>query len=38
MIDKHNAIRAIYPQVTVIRGDVAYDKDEHEVAYDNVAV
>jgi hypothetical protein len=32
------AIRKIYPQVTVIRGDVAYDADNNEVAYDLAAV
>jgi len=35
---KHNAIYKLYPNVTVIRGDVAYDKDEQEVTYDNSAV
>ena len=38
MIDKHNAIRAIYPQVTVIRGDVAYDKDNNVVTYNEATV
>jgi hypothetical protein len=38
MITKHNAIYKLYPNVTVIRGDVAYDKDEQEVTYDNNAV
>jgi hypothetical protein len=37
-MDKHSAIYKLYPNVITIRGDVAYDKDEHEVAYDNVAV
>ena len=37
-MDKHSAIYKLYPNVTVIRGDVAYDKDEQEVAYDNNAV
>jgi hypothetical protein len=27
-------IRKLYPQVTVIRGDTAYDADGNEVAYD----
>ena len=35
---KQEAIYKLYPNVTVIRGDVAYDKDEQEVAYDNNAV
>jgi hypothetical protein len=34
MIDIHQAIYALNPNVTVIRGDVAYDKDENEVSYD----
>ena len=37
-MDKHQAIYKLYPNVTVIRGDVAYDKDEQEVTYDNNAV
>jgi hypothetical protein len=35
---KHLAIIATYPQVTVIRGDVAYDKDENVVEYDETVV
>ena len=35
----HNtAIFKLYPQVTVVRGDVAYDADGNEVAYDKAAV
>jgi len=37
-MDKHEAISKLYSNVTVIRGDVAYDKDEQEVVYDNDAV
>jgi hypothetical protein len=37
-MDKHSAIYKLYPNVTVIRGDVAYDKDNNEVTYDNNAV
>jgi hypothetical protein len=37
-MDKHSAIYKLYPSVITIRGDVAYDKDEQEVTYDNVAV
>ena len=37
-MDKHDAIYKLYPNVTVIRGDVAYDKDNKEVTYDNNAV
>ena len=33
-INKHEAILALYSNVTHIRGDVAYDKDEKEVSYD----
>lgn len=35
---KHEAIIKLYPNVVTIRGDVAYDKDENEVAYDESAV
>ena len=38
MIDKHNAIFATNPQVTVIRGDIAYDKDENIVEYNEATV
>jgi hypothetical protein len=34
----HLAIYKLYPQVTIIRGDVAYDADGNEVAYDKAAV
>ena len=34
----HDAILALNPQVTLIRGDVAYDADGNEVAYDKAAV
>ena len=37
-MNKHSAIYKLYPNVTVIRGDVAYNKDEQEVTYDNNAV
>ena len=38
MINKHDAIFATYSQVTVIRGDVAYDKDENIVTYNEATV
>ena len=34
MIYLHDAIYALNPSVVTIRGDLAYDKDEQEVAYD----
>ena len=37
-MDKIDAIYKLYPQVTVIRGDVAYDADGNEVVYDENAV
>jgi hypothetical protein len=37
-MDKHSAIYKLYPNVTVIRDTVAYDKDEQEVTYNNNAV
>lgn len=37
-MNKHSAIYKLYPSVTLIRGDVAYDKDENIVEYNNAAV
>jgi len=37
MIDIHTAIFALNPSVVTIRGDVAYDANEQEVAYDKDA-
>ena len=37
MIDIHQAIYALNPSVVTIRGDVAYDANEQEVAYDKDA-
>jgi hypothetical protein len=37
-MNKHSAIYKLYPSVVTMRGDVAYDKDEQEVTYDNNAV
>jgi hypothetical protein len=37
-MNKKLAIVKLYPNVVTIRGDVAYDKDEQEVTYDNNAV
>jgi hypothetical protein len=34
MIYLHDAIRALNSSIVVIRGDVAYDTNENEVAYD----
>jgi len=34
----HQAILALNPNIKVIRGDVAYDADGNEVAYDKAAV
>jgi hypothetical protein len=38
MINITNAIYKLYPQVVTIRGDIAYDVNETEVAYDLQAV
>jgi hypothetical protein len=38
MINTHNAIRASYPQVTLIRGDEAFDANGNPVAYDETVV
>jgi hypothetical protein len=37
-MNKHQAIFAVNSQIKVIRGDVAYDKDEKVVTYDETAV
>jgi hypothetical protein len=37
-MDKHQAIYKLNPNVTHIRGDIAYNKDNNEVTYDNNAV
>jgi len=37
-MDKHQAIYKLYPNVTHINDDIAYDKDEQEVTYDSNAV
>ena len=34
MVDFHKAVRALYSNVTVIDGEVAYDKDGNEVDID----
>jgi hypothetical protein len=34
----HQAIINLYPQIAVIRDDIAYDADGNEVAYDKDAV
>ena len=38
MNNKHDAILKLYPGVVVVRGDVAYDKDENIVEYDETKV
>lgn len=38
MVDFHKAVRALYSNVTVIDGDVAYDKDGNEVEIDQALV
>jgi len=37
-MDKHSTIYKLYPNVVTIRGNIAYDKDEKEVSYDNNVV
>jgi sRNA-binding protein len=34
MINIHDAIYALNPTIVTIRGNIAYDADEQEVAYD----
>jgi len=38
MIDITSAIHKLYPIIVTIRGDIAYDADGNEVAYDLQAV
>jgi len=37
MITLHDAIYALNPAIVTIRGDVAYDANEQEIAYDKSA-
>ena len=37
-MDKHSAISKLYPNVALIRGDEAFDKDNNKINYDNAAV
>jgi len=37
MITLHDAIYALNPVIVTIRGDVAYDANEQEIAYDKSA-
>jgi len=37
-MNKYQAIYKLYPNVVTICGDVAYDKDNNEVTYDNNVV
>jgi hypothetical protein len=37
-MDKIDAIFKLYPQVTLVRGDIAYDADGNKVVYDENAV
>ena len=37
-MNKHFAIIKIYPAIVTVRGDVAYDKDENIVQYDEAVV
>lgn len=37
MITIHDAIYSLNPSIVTIRGDVAYDANEQEVAYDKAA-
>ena len=38
IMNKHEAIYETYPTVVTIRGDVAYDKDENIVTYNEATV
>ena len=38
MVDFHRAVRALYPNVTIVNGDTAYDKDGNEVEVDQALI
>jgi hypothetical protein len=38
MIDTHSAIRALYPNAVLIRGDEAFDADGNSIQYDMAQV
>ena len=38
MVDFHRAARALYSNVTVVNGDIAYDKDGNEVKVDQALI
>ena len=38
MVDFHKAVRALYSNVTVVNGDIAYDKDGNEVEVDQALI
>ena len=38
MVDFHKAVRALYSNVTVVNGDIAYDKDGNEVEVDQTLI
>jgi len=38
MVDFHKAVRALYSNVTVVNGDIAYDKDGNEVKVDQALI
>jgi hypothetical protein len=37
-MEKFKAIKKLYPNVVIMRDDVAYDANDNEVTYDNTAV
>jgi hypothetical protein len=38
MIDIFSGLQKLYPQVITLRGNIAYDANDNEVAYDKSAV
>jgi hypothetical protein len=38
MINIHAIIMELYPNITIIRGDIAYDIDGNEVSYDQSVI
>ena len=37
-MEKFKSIRKLYPNVVIMRDDVAYDANDNEVTYNNIAV
>lgn len=38
MVDFHKAVRALYSNVVIVNGDIAYDKDGNEIEVDQALI